>query len=112
MKPMCEANCGNRTQVSGCKYCPECYQKYELARSYLNWCPALETPRYESDSDQEYLILNPCDGYHIVYTDFDHETKKFERFTDFMRTQTYDETFFIAWAKLPDGLKLSEIFKS
>lgn len=30
MKPMCEAGCGKRTQVFGCKYCPDCYMQKSL----------------------------------------------------------------------------------
>lgn len=37
MKGACESGCGNYVQVSGCKWCPDCYPDFSMGQS-LNEC--------------------------------------------------------------------------
>lgn len=47
----------------------------------------------EDDSD-DYLLLNPCDGYHIAMA-YDGE------FYPFASNTPYEKDYFLCWAKLP-----------
>jgi hypothetical protein len=47
------------------------------------------------------LLLNPCDGFHLVYAYFDGDGE-FDRFSDFASSELYAEDFYVAWALLPD----------
>lgn len=105
LKPMCAANCGNRTEVWGHKYCPDCDSKYAAARETLVFCPASEAPSYDPDCGTHYLLLNPCDGYHLAYANFDVDDKDFLGFSNWTRDDYLEKDFFIAWAKIPDPLK-------
>ena len=53
----------------------------------------------EFDHD-EYLLYNPCDGFHIAFASFDGG--EFTGFQNFLGTQRYERDFYDAWAKLPD----------
>ncbi len=70
--------------------------------------PSIQQPDYEAEPDAAYLLLNPCDGFHIAYGNFDHDEQKFERFSNFSGGQTYTPDSYIAWARLPDALKIIE----
>ncbi len=54
-------------------------------------------------SPGEYLILNPCDGFHLADAMFDED--EFEGFYDFANGR-FDEDFYVAWAKIPDSWKV------
>lgn len=103
MKPMCEANCGRATEVYGNRYCPECHERYTPAREVLDFRPTGEIPQQPG----EYILVNPCDGYHVADAVFDDDG--FENFLVFGRD--VGTNFYIAWAKLPDALeRLHPIF--
>jgi hypothetical protein len=51
------------------------------------------------------LLLNPCDGFHLVYANFDGYGE-FDRFSDFASSEPYADDFFVAWALLPDEMPL------
>jgi hypothetical protein len=51
------------------------------------------------------LLLNPCDGFHLVYAYFDGEGE-FDRFADFASPEAYTDDFYVAWALLPDEMPL------
>lgn len=110
MKQYCKTNCGNRVQVTGCKFCPECYYPHSQLTSTLQFFTSEHSPPFnpQRDADQEFLILNPCDGYHIAYAIFDEGTKKFESFCNFMRNP-YPSDFYVAWAELPCTTETIEI---
>lgn len=94
----CEANCGSRIQVYGNKYCPGCYKKYSNASFKLDFRPVSETPK----EDGTYLLMNPCDGYHVAEAMF-RDDGGFDCFTlDFKQVVP---SFYVAWAKLPDTVK-------
>ncbi len=50
--------------------------------------------------DGEYLIINPCDGFHLATAAFD-EDGCFCGFYEFMRGR---DDFYVAWAKLPESI--------
>jgi hypothetical protein len=55
------------------------------------------------------LLLNPCDGFHLVYAYFDGDGE-FDRFSDFASSEPYADDFYVAWAMLPDESPLIGIF--
>lgn len=55
------------------------------------------------------LLLNPCDGFHLVYAYFDGDGE-FDRFSDFASSEPYADDFYVAWALLPDELPLIHYF--
>jgi hypothetical protein len=104
MKPICEANCGKRTQVYGNKYCPECHRKYAHAWLNIQFCPASEKPRLR-DEHRTFLLLNQCSGYIIAEAYFlDGEFWYFE--TEGKNSPCDEKKGdYCAWAVLPDELK-------
>jgi len=96
------------------EFIPEADQKIKeltealqiIATHDLQFKPSTQKPHYEPEPDAEYLLLNPCDGFHIAYGNFDHDTQEFERFSNFTGGQTYGPDQYIAWAKLPDAVKI------
>lgn len=108
MKGLCEAGCGDAVQVYGAPYCPDCHFKYGQARSVLVFSPSTSKP-VEAE-DNEYLLLNQCDGYHLATAMFDDQGA-FECFHVFGTNIYSDGDFYCAWAKLPDAVKsLQPIF--
>lgn len=99
---MCEANCGNRTQVYGNKYCPDCHDKYAPAGFPLVFRPKAEIPR-QSEDQRTALLFNQCDGYHIAYIRF-FDDGEFDGFYPF-DGEEYGKDFYEAWAVLPDEVK-------
>ena len=55
------------------------------------------------------LLLNPCDGLHLVYAYFDGDGE-FDRFSDFASSEPYPDDFYVAWALLPDEMPLIYYF--
>lgn len=55
------------------------------------------------------LLLNPCDGFHLVYANFDGDGE-FDRFSEFASSEPYTDDFYVAWAMLPDELPLIDHF--
>ena len=51
------------------------------------------------------LLLNPCDGFHLVYANFDGDGE-FDRFSDFASSDPYADDFYVAWALLLDEVPL------
>ncbi|MDX7988645.1 hypothetical protein FE392_15115 [Xenorhabdus sp. 12] len=60
--------------------------------------PASELPTLDMNG-KEVLLLNPCDGWHIGYVRFWDDGEYEPRY------------FYVAWALLPDGLKMSDLFE-
>lgn len=71
----------------------------------LEFFPVDQEPEVGGPFDA-FLILNPCDGFHLVYGRW--EDGKFVHFADWMGGQGYNRDFYIAWARLPNALKLVE----
>gem|GEM_PF-2336204 len=64
---------------------------FNMFNSVLEWRPMSEAP---SDDGDDYLLLNPCDGYHVVVAcDGD--------FYPFTSDNPYHKDYFLCWAKLP-----------
>ncbi|MBW4979569.1 hypothetical protein ABWH88_06740 [Marinobacter adhaerens] len=49
--------------------------------------------------DRDFLLFNPCDGYHVAIADF--EGSEFIEFRQFAGS-SYGKDFYTAWAVLPD----------
>ena len=104
MSELCQTNCGSEIKVFGCKYCPECYQKYNAARTVLEWRPVGEIPSH-NDHGEEFLLLNQCDGYHLAFAQSYRDSDEFDGFYSFDLKQEFTPDFYVAWAKLPDAVK-------
>lgn len=77
-----------------------------LSAFKLEFKPYSEHPTNENDNGgwagRDYLVFNPCDGYHLVNAHFDEETGKFEGFAPWGTNDFYGEDCYAAWALLPD----------
>ncbi|AOM39657.1 hypothetical protein [Xenorhabdus hominickii] len=70
--------------------------------------PASEQPTPDMNG-KEVLVLNPCDGWHIGYVNFwDGEYSGIYRWIGEEFEPRY---FYVAWALLPDGLKIGDAFE-
>lgn len=58
----------------------------------------------------DYLVLNPCDGYHLVQAHFD-EDGSFAGFWQFAGPE-FTRDCYIAWAYVYDSAALAAIFQS
>ncbi len=80
----------------------------EASRVALNFRPAYEPPAVKSHgilgASDGYLLLNPCDGFHIMWAHFDADDGAFTGFRTFAGTEDHGPEFYIAWAELPDTL--------
>lgn len=100
----CEAKCGKEVRVYGCRWCPECYDKYSKARFFLDFMPPHQEPMRHLDGE-EVLLMNTCDGYHLAYVRFDNQGD-FQGFSDFLEEKWFEPgEFFQCWAPLPDVIK-------
>ncbi|WP_446470807.1 hypothetical protein [Xenorhabdus stockiae] len=72
--------------------------------------PASEQPTFDMDG-KEVLVLNPCDGWHIGYVHFWNE-KEYNGIYRWIGEEFEPRYFYVAWALLPDGLKVSNAFES
>jgi hypothetical protein len=72
------------------------------------------TPHYKClGAHSGYLVLNPCDGFHILWAYFAEQedgTYEFDGFREFASSEYIGPDFYCAWAELPDSLPLSAIF--
>jgi len=68
------------------------------------------TPSYDQTPNSyrpsPCLIYNKCDGYHLVYAQFDLHTNEFEGFFDRFGHDEYEADFYISWALLPEGFSV------
>ncbi|MCG3463104.1 hypothetical protein L7G72_14880 [Xenorhabdus bovienii] len=71
--------------------------------------PASEQPAFDMDG-KEVLIYNPCDGWHIGYVSFCDEGE-YSGIHPWMGAAFEPRYFYVAWALLPDGLKISNTFE-
>jgi transcriptional regulator with XRE-family HTH domain len=66
----------------------------------LQFFPTSTNPVGKPYSQEDYLLYNQCDGFHIAYASFDEDG--FQGFTNWLGTVRYESDFYEAWAKLPD----------
>ncbi|MBI6550682.1 hypothetical protein [Xenorhabdus lircayensis] len=70
--------------------------------------PAAEQPTPDMN-DKEVLVYNTCDGWHIGYVRFwDGE---YAGIYPWMGDELEPRYFYVAWALLPDGFKIEDIFE-
>lgn len=76
----------------------------------ITFFQASEIPNPE-DQDADFLLLNPCDGYHLATALFvDGEFNGFYPWG--MEEEYLPDEFYIAWAKLPDSVReVTPVFK-
>lgn len=53
----------------------------------------------EAYADRDFVLFNPCDGYHVAIADF--EGSEFIEFREFAGN-SFGRDFYTAWAVLPD----------
>ncbi|MBD2804105.1 hypothetical protein ID852_05425 [Xenorhabdus sp. 42] len=70
--------------------------------------PASELPTFDMD-DQEVLVYNPCDGWHIGYVRFDDG--EYVGIYPWIGEEFKPRYFYVAWALLPDGFKIADLFE-
>lgn len=66
----------------------------------LQFKPMSELPVYRGDCSESVLLLNPCDGYHLMYANFNMLDLSFNYFGNFTGTEKYEGGWAIAWAIL------------
>ncbi|WP_418141530.1 hypothetical protein NUW46_04990 [Marinobacter sp. MA] len=57
--------------------------------------------------DRDFLLFNPCDGYHVAIADF--EDGDFIEFRQFAGS-SYGKDFYTAWAVLPETCDVRRCF--
>ncbi|MDY0747331.1 hypothetical protein SNE35_22705 [Paucibacter sp. R3-3] len=67
----------------------------------LDFRPASEIPPRDT---RDCLLLNPCDGFHIMAPCWCSEDGEFLGFRSFAGTRLHGAEFYVAWAVLPDTL--------
>lgn len=78
-----------------------------IASAPLDFRASDERPDAEDDG-ADFIVLNPCDGFHVVMAMFDG--REFEGFHPFAG-ELLPESFYCAWAKLPNSRELAEQFQ-
>lgn len=78
---------------------------------HLTFQPASVKPTAEMDG-MDVLVYNPCDGWHEGHIRvFEEEGEIYDiGIYTFLMSELTPHTFYVAWAILPDGLKLGEHF--
>ncbi|WP_340618857.1 hypothetical protein [Xenorhabdus entomophaga] len=71
--------------------------------------PASEQPTFDMNG-KEVLVLNPCDGWHIGYVRFWDEGE-YSGIHRWIGEEFEPRYFYVAWALLPDGLKIGDVFE-
>lgn len=79
---------------------------------HLIFRPASETPTRDMDN-VEVIVYNPCDGFHLGEISVcEDDDDCYIGIYSWSRDEMTPHDFYVAWAVLPDGLKLGETFKS
>ncbi len=76
--------------------------------------PDSEKPTREMDN-VEVIVYNPCDGFHFGEISVCEDEEADDCYIGIYSWDRHEMTahdFYVAWAVLPDGLKLGEAFKS